>query len=597
MPHRSTKATSQFLLRALCLLWLFVVPARAQEVSVITVNDRVLSGTNSSAQVRGGRLLLPVAAIARVLGDTIQSDMVARTVSVRRQTGVTADFNAELNRVRENGAVVLVIPGSTDLVFPPNVEELMMPAEIVAALLDVSIRREQNGSIAITRGTVAATTVRSGAKHPNWELFQLEYDYNFNRYFSSADHGLTLRGTGRIGSGRFTFLTNTATGSAIRMIGLQTGHFRLELPKGQEFVAGDFGTGTDLEFMSATVRGGAASLPYKNVRLNVFAGRTISGTAGDATFSLLPNGEVDERFIRSQVLRYDTNTFGGSVTTGSDLRSRTAEDFTFSAGAMRFDGPARQGNFVAGSVRYVSQRNRFQADLAGGQFSGFDRNLHRINGSGVAFNTSGSIQLIPQLLLQGRYTYINQNFLSPQTGMHDPLNLKAVGVTWQPKRWLTAGLSGSTASKPGKQNELNRLWAATLNVTPDRLPAVFFSHTQSSTNQLNSAFTLISANKQFHRWRMYVNGTRLKTLGLTTLTGLGGGSFRINESNSLDVNQSFSSRGVVSGMANWQTTSLFHKNLQSRRRFGIHEERDVAASNDGTPLSVSAFAETNHDAV
>jgi len=536
--------------------------AGAQEVSVITVNGRVLSGTNSSAQTRGGRLFLPVGAIARVLGDALQSDVVARRVSVRRQTGVTADFNAESNQVLENGAVILVVPGSNDLVFPPSAEELMMPAEIVAALLDVSIRRDQNGAIIITRGSSSPDTVRSGVKHRNWELFQLEYDYNFNRYSSDTDHGLTLRGTGRIGSGRFTFLTNSVTGTpGCRFIGLQSGNFRLELPTGQVFVAGDFGTGTDLEFISSTVRGGAATLPYRNVRLNVFMGRAISGAVGRLPLSSLITGEVDARSIRPQ-FRYDTNIFGGSVTTGSDVQPRTGHNFTFSAGAMRFAGPDRQGNVASASVRYASERSRFQVDLAGGEFSGSSRDDHRVKGSGIALNTSGSIQMSPQLLLQARYTYINQNFLSPQNGLHEPLNLKAVGVTWQPKSWLTAGLSGSTASKPGG-DDFNRFWAATLNVSPDNgLPSIFFSHTQSATRQLkNSAFTLISANKQFHRGRIFLNTTRLKTLDLTTFTGLVGGSFRINESNTLDVNQSFGSRGVMSGMVNWQTAGLFDKHL------------------------------------
>jgi hypothetical protein len=561
MFHRTTKRADQFLLKQFCLLCILVACSsvvRAQEVSVITVNGRVLSGTNSAAQMRGGRLFLPVGAIARVLGDNLQADTVARTVSVRRQTGVTADFNAETNQVLENGAVILVVPGSNDLVFPPNVEELMMPAEIVAALLDVSIRRDQSGSIIITRGGGSPDTVRSGAKHRNWELFQLEYDYNFNRYSSLTDHGLTLRGTGRIGSGRFTFLTNSVTGSpGTRLIGLQSGNFTVELPTGQNFVAGDFGTGTDLEFISSTVRGGAVSLPYRNVRLNVFMGRAISGSVVDP----LTTDEFDARSLRSQ-FRYDTNIVGGSVTTGSDLQPRTSHNFTLAAGAMRFAGPDREGNVVSGSVRYGSERSRFQVDLAGGEFSGNRRDGRDVTGSGVALNTSGSIRLFPELLLQARYTYINQNFLSPQKGLHEPLNLKAASVTWQPKSWLTAGFSGSTASRPGK-DDFNRFWSATLNVSPDnRIPSIFFSHTQSDTRHLkNSAFTLISATKQFNRARIFLNVTRLKTLDLTTFTGLVGGSFRVNESNTLDVNQSFGSRGVVSGMANWQTTGLFYKHL------------------------------------
>src|SRR5947208_11061756 len=50
------------------------------ESSVIIVNGRTLTGPNSAAQQRGGRLYLPVASIARVLGDVIQSDAASRLV-------------------------------------------------------------------------------------------------------------------------------------------------------------------------------------------------------------------------------------------------------------------------------------------------------------------------------------------------------------------------------------------------------------------------------------------------------------------------------------------------------------------------------------
>ena len=100
-----------------------------QEGSAIIVNERALVGPNSAAQLRGGRLFLPVAAIAQALGDTLTSDATTRTVTVRRQNGTTAVFNAQLNEVRENGAVVLTVSGTADLFFTPTPTELMLPAE------------------------------------------------------------------------------------------------------------------------------------------------------------------------------------------------------------------------------------------------------------------------------------------------------------------------------------------------------------------------------------------------------------------------------------------------------------------------------------
>jgi len=170
--------------------------AGTQETSVIIVNERVLVGTNSVPQVRGGRLFLPIAIIAEALGDNFNSDSTQRMVTIRRQNGTVAVFNAPLNEVRENGAVILTISGSADLVFPPTPNELMLPAEIVAALLDVTIRRDEHNAIVISRKGIRLETIRTGAKHAPWEIFQLEYDYNYSRYVTSGDHSLVLRGTG-----------------------------------------------------------------------------------------------------------------------------------------------------------------------------------------------------------------------------------------------------------------------------------------------------------------------------------------------------------------------------------------------------------------
>src|SRR5678815_2987173 len=159
-----------------------------QETSVIIVNERALVGPNSSAQLRGGRLFLPVATIAEALGDTLSADPSLRVVTIRRQNGTTAVFNAPLNEVRENGAVILTVSGTADLVFPPTPDELMLPAEIVAALLDVIVRRDESHAIVISRKGVQVGNIRTGGKHAPWQIFQIEYDYNFSHYTTSGDH-------------------------------------------------------------------------------------------------------------------------------------------------------------------------------------------------------------------------------------------------------------------------------------------------------------------------------------------------------------------------------------------------------------------------
>jgi len=308
--------------------------------TVIIVNGRTLAGPNSSAQQRGGRLVLPIASIARALGDVIQSDATSRVVTVRRQGGVAAEFSAQLNQVRENGSVTLAISATADIVFPPDVQELMLPVEIVAALLDVSIQREEGRAIRITRGGTQASTVRPGTEHAPFELYQLEYDYNASRYTSFFDHNLTLRGSGRLGDGRFTFLTNFDGGTArSRLTNLHGGSFRLERPSGQSFVVGDFGTGTDLQFMSNTMRGASADLPVGPVRLNVFAGRAISGTIKPVLFApadVTGDDSLPQTQPRRSQFHYDTNVFGAYMTAGSYAKLPGGHDLLFSAGAMHF---------------------------------------------------------------------------------------------------------------------------------------------------------------------------------------------------------------------------------------------------------------------
>ncbi|HEU4769380.1 MAG TPA: hypothetical protein VFS77_18575 [Pyrinomonadaceae bacterium] len=531
--------------------------ASGQQDTVIIVNERALVGPNSGAQLRGGRLFLPIFTIAQALGDTLGSDSALRIVTVRRQNGTTAVFNAPLNEVRENGALILTISGTADLVFPPTPNELMLPAEIVATLLDVTIRRDESQAVVITRKGVRAETIRTGAKHVPWEIFQIEYDYNYSRYTSSGDHSLVLRGTGRVGDARLSFIANTAMGviSNSSRPTLQGGTVRLDRPNGQSFVGGEFGTGTDVEFLSAAVRGGLVQLPLHRLRLDVFGGQTTSGVPD------LSNVGPRSNPFSPLAFRYDTRVAGAIVTTAKPTPRQT--DFIISAGGMHFGGSNRSGNMVAGGLKYVSGFTRFQADVAAGQFSGTNRDGTKTQGSDIAINLSGSYRLMDQLVLQGRYTHVGDKFLSPQSGIHEPIDSVAASVSWQPHRWITAGLSGSTATNPGRFEQFNRYVTATVNFAPDnRLPSLFISHTQSATTQLrSSAFTLITATKKFHRWNMFVNVSRVKTFGNTALNFQGGGNVRINESNTLEVSQSVGSHGLLSGLATWQVANLFRNRV------------------------------------
>ncbi len=554
-----------------------------QETSVIIVNERALVGPNTAVQLRGGRLFLPIATIAHALGDTFSSDSTLRVVTIRRQNGTVAVFNAPLNEVRENGAIVLTVSGTADLVFPPTPNELMLPAEIVAALLDVIVRRDENNAIVISRKGVQADTIRTGAKHAPWEIFQIEYDYNYSRYTTEGDHSLVLRGFGRVGDARLSFIANSAIGvtrNSSRPT-LEGGTVRLDRPNGQSFVGGEFGTGTDVEFLSAAVRGGLVQLPLNRVRLDFFGGQTTSG------ISLIPSASDPESFrLRPYSVRYDTRIFGALVTTATQAPRQS--DFTLSAGGMHFGGSNRSGNLLAGGVKYISGLNRLQADVAVGQFSGVNRRGTLTSGTDIAINLTGSYQLTDQLVMQARYAYVGQNFLSPQSGLHEPNNLVAGGVNWQPRRWFTAALSASTATTPGRAGQFNRYITGSVTLAPDNsLPSLFISHTQSGTTQLrNSAFTLITASKKFHRWNMFLNASRVKTFGNQALNGQVGGNIRINEWNTLEVSQSVGSQGVLSGIATWRVSNLFNN------RVGLSGGLGYTRSNS-SPFHTSQYLSTS----
>src|SRR6201988_1481242 len=437
----------------------------------------------------------------------------------------------------------------------------MLPSERVAALLDVTVRRAQNNAIVISRKGVQASTIRTGAKHAPWEIFQIEYDYNYSRYTSVSDHNLVLRGTGRVGDARLSFIANSSLGvthNSSRPT-LEGGTIRVYRPNGQSFVGGEFGTGTDVEFLSAAVRGGMVQLPLHRVRLDFFGGQTTSGIAETPSTS---NAEKPGRSPHSSLgFNYDTKIFGAIVTTANQAQRQA--DFTLSGGAMRFDGTTRKGNLVAGGLKYISGLNRLQADVAAGQFSGIDRTGAQTSGTDFAINLTGSYQLTEQLVMQGRYAYVGQKFLSPQSGLHEPTSLVAAGMSWQPRRWFTAALSASTSTTPGRAGQFNRYITGSLSIAPDNaLPGLFISHTQSGTTQLRSAaFTLITATKKFQRWTMFVNGSRIKTFGDTALNAQVGGNIRINEWNTLEVSKALGSHGLFSGMATWQVSNLFHNRL------------------------------------
>ncbi|MEQ1646874.1 MAG: hypothetical protein ABL959_25690, partial [Pyrinomonadaceae bacterium] len=213
--------------------------AKAQSGFVpVVVNGRELTGPSTLARTNP-QIAVPVAAIARALGDRVSVDIASRSVTVVRQAGVTAAFDATLGQVLENGAVVLSVSNSREITFSPNTDELMLAIEIASALLDVSIRFDvARNKVVVSRGQLSSGILEGDSKAGILELYDARYEYLLSRYTSSTAQSVVLNGTGRLGDGRFHFNSNLSP-SGSRQFSPRQFSFDLERPNGQRFVAGD----------------------------------------------------------------------------------------------------------------------------------------------------------------------------------------------------------------------------------------------------------------------------------------------------------------------------------------------------------------------
>ena len=525
----------------------------------IIVNGRTLTGPNSSAHRRDGLIFVPVSAVARSLGDDVKIDALRRTVTVRRQSGISAEFDARVGHIRENGSAILTISNAGEIVFPPNAEEFLLPVEIAAALFDVSIRWDADkNAVIIMRGRSETEAASNKIRRGLIEIYQADYDYSLNRYFSAASQNLTLTGVGRIADGRLSFSSNLSK-STSRRVSMRNVSFALERPNGQRFIAGDFGTGGNLQFLSANLRGASASVPVRNVVVTTFGGRAYSGAPIFALNPLISN----EPFAIYNRFNYDTNVFGGFVSTDSLKQGRSARRLNFAAGALRFNGANRRGDIATGNVNYDSSRFRFQGDFGYGKFVGLRSDNSRVAGYGSAVELVGTFQATEELAFQTRYTNIGKTFLSPQSGWREPLDLKAAGVTWSPTKWLSTSFNASTARRPGDPTQNNRYLTSAFAITPSTgLPRFYVTHTQTSASQFKSgAFSTINVSKEFSSLRLYLNATRIKNIGPASVNAQIGANYAVNDRHAFEINQGIGSRGSLNGQFDWRTSNLLNQRL------------------------------------
>ncbi len=542
------------------------VDAAQAGFATIIVNGRTLTGPNSSAQMRDGQLLIPVAALARGLGDLIQVDSAARILIVKRQTGLSASFDSRIGQVSENGAVVLSVPNAGLIAFSPNVDEIMLPSPILSALFDAAIRFDrQKNEVLVTRG-IASLVTKQKAKRNFADIYLAEYEYTLNRYSSANSHNLSINAVGRLADGRFNFTSNS-NGSSIGNITPRNFTFNLERPNGQRYIAGDFGSGTALQLMTANIRGGLASIPVGNFTVAAFGGRVNSGT--------FIRGGFEDFFAPQQNRRsFDTNVFGISATT-KPFDSGTLKPLIFAIGAMRFGGSSRQGNVVSTSLNFGGRRVQLQGDFGLGTFHGVSINDSPVNGAGMAVDLAGSFQAASNLSFQGRFAHIGSNFLAPQTGIREPIDLKAAGVAWSPAKWLTTTVNASTSRRPNETGRAESFVSTSFAISPGGTkPQFYISHTQSSSKNYRSGeFTIVNFSKNFHRTRFFANATRVKNIGPASLSAQFGANFLVNDHNTIEVNQGFGNHGALNGLAEWRNSGLFTKRLNFSAGLGYNSSK------------------------
>lgn len=514
--------------------------------AAVVVNGRTLTGPNSSAQMRDGRLYIPVAALSRSLGDSVLIDSASRSVSVLLQTGVRTAFDATAGQVLENGSVVLSISNPGTIVISPYLDELMLPVEIISPLFNVAAKFDKDKNVVqITRGIIGIVTQQK-QKRGIGEIYLAEYEYNLNRYFSANSHDLSINAIGRLGDGRFSFVSNSTAASGVRFSPRNL-TFNLQRPNGHNYVVGDFGTAAGLQLIAANIRGGLVSLPVGRFTISTFGGRANSG-------SLTRSGQFDAAPARIGYTR-DTNIFGTTLT-AKPFGTGTFQPLILTFGGLRFSGSGRSGNVAATSVNFGGRRAQFQAEIGFGEFKGTRLDTSSVNGTGAAFEVSGSFQVSENLSFQGRLAHVGPNFLTPQTGTREPVDLKAGGVAWSPTKWLTTSLTASSTKRPNSNGSSESYVSGSIAVSPGgNKPTFYFSHTQSGSQMFRKGeFTLLNFSKSFQRLRFFANASRVKNVGPASASVQFGSNLIINDKNTIEVNQGFASRGSSNGLVEWRTS-------------------------------------------
>lgn len=546
---------SAFSLLSFCMMP-FAHSVSAQETDFrVLVNGKPFTGMFAAPQKRGQRLFLPALPIANLLGDQMDIESGGQTVRVRRQTGVTAEYDSSTRQVKENGTVTLSLANAESIVIPPYEEFLLLPTEIIITLFGVSVQVDSaKREINIRRGAGSERQITTTAKKEKAiQIHQADYDYRLDKYDSSVNQNLTLNLRGFVGDNKFSLLLNNSSGKRHTQFWQpRSGVLTVTRPNSQEFTAGNTLSSQNLLFIQTPMQGGKFSTPAFGGRLGFFGGKTSSD------WHYLDINPL------AQPKRADSIVLGGTFNFNDSNLPKSSASLEKSAGVLYFRrNQNNDGLVVSGNASYSTGKATVRTDAAAGSFSDLS---HRTENRefGFAAGFSGNIRLTDNFVLQGHLIQVSRHFRSPRSYQNYPQNTFGGGFSWRPLSWMSTAFSGSFSKRIDREEFQTRSFSATVNISPRdrRLPTVYFSHLQLGNSQFRSgAITNLNITKELSRWQIFSNFTRIKTVGAAAANFQFGARTGSIGNGFLQITQTFGSRGLYAGGFDWRTGEIFTKRL------------------------------------
>ena len=514
----------------------------------IVVDGRQLVGPFATVAFDGRDVRLPLVPIAEMLGDQVEVNVQARTVTLARQDGVKVEFRAQTGEVRENGAPVLVSTG-TVVQFTEPAESLRLPQQLVMGLLDASVAVDhQRKEVRIQRGVPLAAqpkVTRQGVA----ELYEARYSLTNSITNESYNFNAQLYGLGRILDGRTSVNLSFNGGTTLTPFNLNLVSIEHLRDNGQRLRLMDFSPGADLRFFQALIRGAAFDLPFSD------------GRGGSAFFGATPSGL--SRSIGFD--RFDTLIFGASFW----FRREEQNPLSGAAGMMGFVGPGRRGGLTTGSIRYATRRLRIRTDFGFGGFEGQDRGDRTARGLAPFGDVAASYRPFSQLTFDAGLTHIGSEFLAPQIGGSlQPMNRVGGGASYTPFYWLSTSLRGRYLDRLTTGNDIGV--TAGLSIRPPApYPTLTVNHSQGTVAVVGDYLsTQVSLVQDWDRYRV-TGDLVMNELGLLPLrvTGIVGASAQFGH-HVVRASQAVSSGGALSGLFGWGAHGLLKGTTSMGAEFG-----------------------------